>query len=85
MAPKRVTSGGANLRGLAPGQHSSEETSQRRRTVGGTASDLTGPGIEPQISRTDSDAYNDLANRQNASLNRFSNEYTALLEKCKLT
>ena len=27
--PKRVTSSGAHLRGLAPGQHSSEETSQR--------------------------------------------------------
>ena len=29
ITPKRVTSGGAHLRGLAPGQHSSEETSQR--------------------------------------------------------
>ena len=27
IMPKRVTSGGAQLRGLAPGQHSSEETS----------------------------------------------------------
>ena len=32
--PKRVTSCGAHLRGLAPGLHSSEETSQRWRVVG---------------------------------------------------
>ena len=31
ITPKRVTSGGIRLRGLAPGQHSSEETSQRWR------------------------------------------------------
>ena len=36
ITPKRVTSGGAHLRGLAPGLHSSEETSQRWRTVGDT-------------------------------------------------
>ena len=53
ITPKRVTSGGAHLRGLAPGQHSSEETSQRRRVVGDTVN-LTGPRIEPQTSRTDS-------------------------------
>ena len=47
ITPKRVTSCGAHLRGLAPGQHSSEETSQR-------CADLTGPGIEPQTSQTDS-------------------------------
>ena len=34
--PKRVTSCGAHLRGLAPGQHSSEESSQRWRVVGDT-------------------------------------------------
>ena len=34
--PKRVTSCGAHLRGLAPGQYSSEETSQRWRVVGDT-------------------------------------------------
>ena len=44
---------GAHLRGLAPGQHSSEESSQRWRVVGDTV-DLTGPGTEPQTSRTDS-------------------------------
>ena len=36
--PERVTSGGAHLRGLAPGQHSSEVTSQRGRVVGDTVS-----------------------------------------------
>ena len=36
IAPKRVTSCGAHLRGLAPGLLSSEETSQRWRAVGDT-------------------------------------------------
>ena len=36
ITPKRETSCGANLRGLAPGQHSFEETSQRWRAVGDT-------------------------------------------------
>ena len=36
ITPKRVTSGGAHLRNLAPGLHSSEETWQRWRTVGDT-------------------------------------------------
>ena len=38
ITPKRVTSGGAHLRGLAPGQHSSEETSLRWRAVDDTVS-----------------------------------------------
>ena len=43
ITPKRVTSCGSHLRGLAPGQHSSEETSQRWRVVGDTVSfDLPG-------------------------------------------
>ena len=42
---KRVTRGEAHLRGLAPGQHSYEETSQRWRVVGDIVSDLTGLGI----------------------------------------
>ena len=37
LKPKRVTSDVAPFRGLAPGQHSSDETSQRRRTVDATA------------------------------------------------
>ena len=36
ITPKRVTSGGAHLHGLAPGLHSSEETSQQWRAVGDT-------------------------------------------------
>ena len=55
IMPKRVTSGGVHLRVLALGLHSSEETSQRWRAVGYTVSDLTGPGIEPQTFRADSD------------------------------
>ena len=54
MTPKRVTSGGAHLRGLAPGQHSSEETSRRWWAIDDTVSDLTSLGIEPQTSRSDS-------------------------------
>ena len=34
FSPKRVTSGGAHLRRLTPGQHSFEEMSQRGRAVG---------------------------------------------------
>ena len=52
ITPKRVTSCGAHLRGLAPGQHSSEHTSQRWRVVGDSV-DLTGPEIESQTSRTE--------------------------------
>ena len=53
--PKRVgTSGGDHLGDLARWQHSFEGTSQRRRAVGDPASDLTGPEIEPQTFRTDS-------------------------------
>ena len=52
ITPKRVTSGGAHFRCLAPGQRSSQEISQRWRAVGETT-DLTGPGIEPPTSRTD--------------------------------
>ena len=39
VTSKRVTRGGIHLRGLAPGQHSSEETS---RAVGDVVSDLRG-------------------------------------------
>ena len=54
ITPKRVTSGGVHLFGVAPKQHSSEETSKRWRAVGDTVPDLTYPGIEPLISRTNS-------------------------------
>ena len=43
------------LRWLGPGHHSSEETSQRWRVVGNSASDLTGPRVEPQTYRVESD------------------------------
>ena len=36
ITPKRATSGGAHLRDLAPGRHSSEESSQWWRAVGDT-------------------------------------------------
>ena len=36
ITPKRVTSGEANLRCFAGGQHSSEKTSQRWQAVGDT-------------------------------------------------
>ena len=57
--PKRVTSGGAHLRGLAPGQRSSHERSERWGAFGDTVSDLNGSGIEPQTSHTDNDVLND--------------------------
>ena len=50
ITPKRVTSSGVHLRGLAPGQHSFEETSQLWRAVDDTASDLIGLEIEAQNS-----------------------------------
>ena len=50
ITPKRVTSGRVHLGGLAPGQHSSEGTSQWWRVVVDTVFNLTAPGIEPQIS-----------------------------------
>ena len=53
ITPKRVTGDGVRLSGLAPGQHSSKETSQRWRFAGDAVFDLTGPGIEPHVSRTD--------------------------------
>ena len=62
MTPKHVTSGEARLRGLALGQHSSKETSQRWQAVGDTVFDLTGPGIEAQTFRADSDVFNNNAN-----------------------
>ena len=48
IAPKRVTSGRVHLRGLALGQHSIEETSQRWRGVGDPVCDFTVPEIEPR-------------------------------------
>ena len=50
ITPKHVTTGGARLRGLPLGQHSSEKTLQRLRTVGTTnMSDLTGPETNSEL------------------------------------
>ena len=42
ITPRRETSGRNHLRGLAPGQRCSVETSQRWRAAADTGSDLTG-------------------------------------------
>ena len=47
FTPKCVTSGGAHLRGIAPGQRRFEERSQQWRAAGDAVFDLTGSGIEP--------------------------------------
>ena len=36
ITPKNITSGRAHLRGVAPGLHSFEESSQRGRAIGDT-------------------------------------------------
>ena len=61
IAPKRVTSG-AHLRRIAPGLHSSEETSKRGRTVGDTALHLTGMGIKLTTFSTNNDVLYHQAN-----------------------
>ena len=53
IPPKRVTNGGNHLRGLAPGQHSSEETSQRWRAVGNSVSKWTTSRIKPMTYSAD--------------------------------
>ena len=55
---KRLTNGGAYLCCLTPEQHSFEELSQLWRAIGGTMSDLAGPGVEPQTPCTDSNVVN---------------------------
>ena len=62
VTPKRAISGGVHLRGVVPGQHSSEETSQRWPAVSDTLADFIGPGIEPRTSSAHSDIVNQLAN-----------------------
>ena len=53
-----VASGRARPRGLAPGQRSSKETSQRLLAVGYTMSDLTGLGIESKPSASIAKSFN---------------------------
>ena len=58
LVPKRGNEWrGPTPRLIAPGQRSSEETSQRWRAVGYSASDSNGLGIEPQIFRIESDIF----------------------------
>ena len=45
---KRVMSGRDHHRASTPGEHGSNKTSQWWWAVGGTASDLNGPGIKPR-------------------------------------
>ena len=61
ITPKLVSSGGVHLRGLAAGQHSSEETSPQWRAVGDTVSNLTAPRIEHMAYRANSNALNHYA------------------------
>ena len=63
ITPRCVTSAGVHFRGLALGQQSYKETSQRWRAVDSCVSDLTDPGIKPKTSSADSDALNHWANR----------------------
>ena len=86
ITPKRVTSSGAHLCGLTPGQHSSKETWQRWRAVCDIVSDLTDPGIEPQIYRTDSDVLTSELTSANSTSFFFLFSYPGLsvLPKCKL-
>ena len=58
ITPKRVTIGGAHFHSLAPGQHSSENTSHRWPAVRDTKSALTGSGIESKTFRIDNDVFN---------------------------
>ena len=51
---KCVTSGGVNLRGLTSRQHSNDETLQRWPAVGDIVYDLTGVGVDPHTSETES-------------------------------
>ena len=44
---RSITSGEAHLRGLAPGQHNSEEPSKLWRAVGDSMSDLTDQEFKP--------------------------------------
>ena len=52
-----MTAGGIHLRGLMPGQHSSEETSQRWKVDLDAVSDLTKPATETQTFRADGEVF----------------------------
>ena len=78
ITPKRVTSGGAHLRGIAPGQLSSEETSQRWWAVGDTVIDLTDPGLEPQTSSTDCNVFTPELTHKEYSFHSLSMQYFSI-------
>ena len=59
---KLVQSGPAQIRGLAPGQHSCEETSQQWRDASDNVSDLASPVNEPSTYHADIDVFNLCAN-----------------------
>ena len=75
--PKRVTSGGVHLGGLAPGLHSSEERSQRRLTVGDIVTDLTEPGIKPMSSCVENDVFTYNVNQTALSVCNRENSHVA--------
>ena len=61
--PKRVTSGEANFRGLAPGQDSCIQTSLQWRADGDTVSNLNSPVIEPKSCHKDNVILNQYTNQ----------------------
>ena len=63
ILPMRVTSGGARLCRLAPGQHSSKETPHCVQAVADTMSNLINPKIEPLTSSVHSDVFHHYINR----------------------
>ena len=63
ITPMRVTSSEVHLRGLASGQHSFNEISQRWRAAGDTVLDLTSLGTKPQTSHTNNDIFHNCTNR----------------------
>ena len=72
------SNGGIHLRGLASDQHSSEEPWQRWRAVDDAVLDLTGPGVEPTTSCTNSDV---LQYRSNQVVN--DKLQTQYFERCE--
>ena len=66
-----VTSGETQLRGLAPGQHSSEEMSQRWRVVGNNMSGSTGSGNERRLFCGKSGGFSYYANHRYPDLDKY--------------
>ena len=66
---------------FAPGQYSSEETSQRWRIAGDRAFDLTGPGIKPSTSRANSNALHNYPAEQFVSI--ISKNFVGWITPCR--